>query len=268
MYPSHLEAKMNLKNIQLVDSSATEIINSASQVAYYVQSEDGQWEKTNLDGTFFIYERTGRPQYSIFITNRVRTNFVVQPITRKMDFKSASPFILYRNEDMKRFGIWFSDTLESYGVGELINLILQHEIPEDSFSAARAALAKLPPIRKAFDTSSVSSNSSLTDFQISPNLSIDAEIISIDFPEKDFTSETSVRPIARITPSKPNLWLPTMFVSSNTSIVEPPQQFLDKADALSQMQLMEAMAYLIKNDIEFGKKLYDAYIMTRESASK
>lgn len=267
MYPSDLETKINLKNIQQFDASATEIITSASQVAFYVQSVDGQWEKTNLDGTFFIYERTAKPQYSIFITNRLRTNFVTQPITKKMDFQSASPFFLYRNDEMKKFGIWFSDTLKFNHAAEIINLIIQHEIPEDSFSAAKAALAKLP-LRKAFDTSSFSSNSSLTDFQISPNLSIDAEIISIDFPEKDYTSETIVRPIARITPSKPVLWLPSMFESSNASIVQPPQQFLDKTDPLSQMQLIAAMSYLIKNDVEFCKKLYDAYLMSRESTSK
>lgn len=272
MSRSQLEFKMNLENIQKIDPFAKEILHSSSQVAFYVHSEETEWEKTSLEGTFFIYNRTIQPHFSIFVTNRLRSNFVVQLITENMDFQSAPPFLLYRNDEMKRFGLWFSNTLESYKFGEIIkSLIIHNEIPDmteilgtqDNFSAAKAALSRLPFI-KAFDqtdkeSSSASSNSSLTDFFISPNLSIDAEIISIDFPEKESILEDFVRPIARVTPSKPVLWLPTKFVSSMQ-----PQDFLDKAEPLSQMQMMEAVSYLIKNDLEFGKKLHEAYLMARE----
>lgn len=279
MSRSQLELKMNLENIQRVDPFAMDILHSSSQVAFYVHSEETEWEKTSLEGTFFIYNRTTQPQYSIFVTNRLRTNCVIQPITENMDFQSAPPFLIYRNDEMKKFGLWFSNILECYRFGEIIkNLIIHNEISDmrkilgntskDNFSAARAALTKLPFI-KAFDqndneTSSVSSNSSLNDFLISPNLSIDAEIISIDFPEKESIFESIVRPIARVTPSKPVLWLPTKFVSSYVQ-QDLSQEFSDKTEPLSQMQMMEALTYLIKNDIGFGKKLHEAYLMARES---
>lgn len=273
MAMSQLELKMNLENIKRVDPFAKDIIHSSSQVAFYVHSEETKWEKTTLEGTFFIYNRTTQPKFSFFVTNRLRTNYVIQSITENMDFQSASPFLLYRNDEMKKFGLWFSNTLECYSFGEVIkHLIIHNEIPsmskilgntsKDNLSAAKAALTKLPFI-KAFETSSISSNSSLNDFLVSPNLSIDAEITSIDFPERESIFESFVKPIAKVTPSKPVLWLPTKFVSSNNGTDD-----LDKAEPLSQMQMMEAMSFLIKNDLGFGKKLHEAYLMTRELTSK
>lgn len=295
MSRSQFELKMNLENIQRVDPFAKDIIvHSASHVAFYVFCEENQWEKTNLEGSFFIYNRTTEPQYSIFITNRLRTNFVIQPVTTSMNFQSAPPFLLYRNDEMKKLGLWFSNTLECNHIGEIINgFINQNEIAEnkilrksassskdtmDSFEAAKAALANLPFMKGFLQNESLSSsNSSLNDFLISPNLSIEAEISSIDYPDKDATLESFIRPVARITPSsKPGLWLPTMFMSSSTRISENQQQqqreldqpILDKAKPLTQVQMMEAMSYLIKNDVGFGKKLHEAYLMSQEFTSK
>lgn len=110
-------------------------------------------------------------------------------------------------------------------------------------------------------------------------------------------SEISTPSISTVTPAKPALLLPTMFVSPSSGIknnnniistskensnnIPPVQQQqqqkqvkqqqqqkhsnqdlmgLAKPEPLTQSQLLQAMSYLIKNDPGFVKKLHEAYL--------
>lgn len=102
-------------------------------------------------------------------------------------------------------------------------------------------------------------------------------------------SEISTPSISTVTPAKPALLLPTMFVSpssgaKNNNIIAsskensnniPVQQkqvkqqkhsnqdlmpLVTKPEPLTQSQLLQAMSYLIKNDPGFVKKLHEAYL--------
>lgn len=90
---------MNLAAIKKVDPYAKDIVDTSSHVAFYIfDSEQNEWEKTDVEGAFFIYSRNAQPFHSIFINNRLNTTSFVEPITPHLELQAQAPFLLYRNE--------------------------------------------------------------------------------------------------------------------------------------------------------------------------
>lgn len=107
------ELRMNLVAIKRVDPYAKDIVDSSAHVAFYTfNSDENEWEKTDVEGAFFIYSRNAEPFYSIFINNRLNTKPLVEPITAQIQLQSQPPFLLYRNERSRIRGFWFSNILE------------------------------------------------------------------------------------------------------------------------------------------------------------
>ena len=80
----------------------------SGQVALYKFNGGKQdWEKTQVEGTLFVYRREADPQYGFTIMNRLSMDNLVEPITKDLDFQLQSPFLLYRNHASEIFGIWF-----------------------------------------------------------------------------------------------------------------------------------------------------------------
>ena len=80
----------------------------SSQVALYkYNSGKGDWEKTEVEGTLFVYEREAEPQHGFTIMNRLSMDNLVEPVTKELDFQLQSPFLLYRNNVGDIYGIWF-----------------------------------------------------------------------------------------------------------------------------------------------------------------
>jgi len=49
--------RMNLSAIKKIDPYAKEIVDSSSHVAFYTfNSAQNEWEKTDVEGAFFIYQ--------------------------------------------------------------------------------------------------------------------------------------------------------------------------------------------------------------------
>ena len=65
------------------------------QVALY-KYEKTEWEKTNIEGTLFVYERKCEPTYGFLILNRLSATNLVQPVTKDIDLQDKSPFLLYK----------------------------------------------------------------------------------------------------------------------------------------------------------------------------
>ena len=57
-----------------------------------------EWEKTNIEGTLFVYERTCEPAYGFLILNRLNSTNLIQPITKDIELQDKTPFLLYKNK--------------------------------------------------------------------------------------------------------------------------------------------------------------------------
>ena len=65
------EERMNLTSLKRHDPYIEGILDTASQVALYLFNEpDDAWEKTDVEGTLFVYERSAAPYYGLTISNR------------------------------------------------------------------------------------------------------------------------------------------------------------------------------------------------------
>merc|ERR1711963_263406 len=82
---------------------------SASQVALYKYSSTQEWEKTETEGTLFVYERKCDPTYGFLILNRLSTNNRIQPISSEIDSQLQAPFLLYKTKDDDILGLSFDD---------------------------------------------------------------------------------------------------------------------------------------------------------------
>ncbi|XP_037947672.1 mRNA-decapping enzyme 1B-like [Teleopsis dalmanni] len=119
------KTRMNLSAIKKVDPYANDIVDLSSHVAFYTfNSERNEWEKTDVEGAFFVYSRIAQPFHSIFINNRLNTNSFVEPITSDMEIQSQPPFLLYKNARCRIRGFWFYNSKESDRIAVLLNKIL------------------------------------------------------------------------------------------------------------------------------------------------
>ncbi|KAM8712545.1 hypothetical protein ACLKA7_012962 [Drosophila subpalustris] len=117
--------RMNLSAIKKIDPYAKEIVDSSSHVAFYTfNSDQNEWEKTDVEGAFFIYHRNAEPFHSIFINNRLNTTSFVEPITGSLELQSQPPFLLYRNERSRIRGFWFYNSEECDRISSLVNGLL------------------------------------------------------------------------------------------------------------------------------------------------
>ena len=92
------ELRMNLASLQRIYPNIATIKESASQVALYRYSAKQEWEKTETEGTLFVYERKCEPMYGFLILNRLSTNNWIQPITSEIDSQLQAPFLLYKTK--------------------------------------------------------------------------------------------------------------------------------------------------------------------------
>ncbi|EDV36251.1 uncharacterized protein Dana_GF12057 [Drosophila ananassae] len=120
--------RMNLSAIKKIDPYAKEIVDSSSHVAFYTfNSAQNEWEKTDVEGAFFIYHRNAEPFHSIFINNRLNTTSFVEPITGSLELQSQPPFLLYRNERSRIRGFWFYNSEECDRINRLVNSLLKNK---------------------------------------------------------------------------------------------------------------------------------------------
>ncbi|XP_030384576.1 uncharacterized protein LOC115631865 [Scaptodrosophila lebanonensis] len=132
--------RMNLSAIKKIDPYAKEIVDSSSHVAFYTfNSQQNEWEKTDVEGAFFIYHRNAEPFHSIFINNRLNTTSFVEPITGSLELQSQPPFLLYRNERSRIRGFWFYNSEECDRISNLVNSLLQNKESNGPHAPAASA---------------------------------------------------------------------------------------------------------------------------------
>ncbi|GBN25988.1 mRNA-decapping enzyme 1B [Araneus ventricosus] len=118
--------KINLSALRKVDSTISSIVEGSNQVALYKYlSEESRWEKTEIEGTLFVYVRSNKPQHGFMIMNRLNTTNLVEPITEKLEFQDQTPFLLYRNGEGDIYGIWFFEDKNCVKVYKLLSSLSQ-----------------------------------------------------------------------------------------------------------------------------------------------
>lgn len=128
---SSLAAKgldISLAALQRQDPYINNIVDVASQVALYTyNNRANEWEKTEVEGTLFIYTRLASPRHGFTIMNRLSIENLTEPITKDLDFQLQDPFLLYRNARLVIHGIWFYDKEDCQRIAQRMKFLTHQE---------------------------------------------------------------------------------------------------------------------------------------------
>ncbi|KAF1372358.1 hypothetical protein PFLUV_G00264440 [Perca fluviatilis] len=119
---------ISLAALQRQDPYINDIVDVASQVALYTyNNRANEWEKTEVEGTLFIYTRLASPRHGFTIMNRLSMENLTEPITKDLDFQLQHPFLLYRNARLVIHGIWFYDKEDCQRIAQRMKILTQQE---------------------------------------------------------------------------------------------------------------------------------------------
>ncbi|KAK9525696.1 hypothetical protein VZT92_016380 [Zoarces viviparus] len=119
---------ISLAALQRQDPYINDIVDVASQVALYTyNNRANEWEKTEVEGTLFIYTRLASPRHGFTIMNRLSMENLTEPITKDLDFQLQHPFLLYRNVRLVIHGIWFYDKEDCQRIAQRMKILTQQE---------------------------------------------------------------------------------------------------------------------------------------------
>ncbi|XP_042597925.1 mRNA-decapping enzyme 1B-like [Cyprinus carpio] len=119
---------MSLSALKRLDPYINSITDLASQVALYTfNNTTNEWEKTDVEGTLFVYNRLASPRHGFTILNRLSMDNLTEPITKDLDFQLQHPFLLYRNARLSIYGIWFYDKEDCQRIAELMKNLAGQE---------------------------------------------------------------------------------------------------------------------------------------------
>ncbi|XP_039266179.2 uncharacterized protein LOC120341677 [Styela clava] len=115
------ELRINLASLKRQDPYIGNITDSSTHVAVYSFSpQSNEWEKTDVEGTMFVYKRVAPPYWGFTILNRLSMENLTEPLTSELEFQTQNPFLLYRNAKLLIYGIWFYDQDDCKRIGELL----------------------------------------------------------------------------------------------------------------------------------------------------
>ncbi|XP_053325568.1 mRNA-decapping enzyme 1A [Spea bombifrons] len=120
--------EMSLAALRLTDPYIRSIVDLTSQVALYSYCPGtGQWEKTDVEGTLFVYTRSASPYHGFTIMNRLNMNNLVEPVNKDLEFQLHEPFLLYRNSSLSIYSIWFYDRSDCQRISKLMAEVVRQE---------------------------------------------------------------------------------------------------------------------------------------------
>ncbi|XP_075996427.1 mRNA-decapping enzyme 1A isoform X2 [Genypterus blacodes] len=119
---------MSLAALQRQDPYINKLLDVTGQVALYnFNSKANEWEKTEIEGTLFVYARSASPHHGFTIMNRLSTENLVEPINKDLEFQLQDPFLLYRNGSLGIYSIWFYDKKDCQRIAQLMVKIVKEE---------------------------------------------------------------------------------------------------------------------------------------------
>ncbi|XP_060622014.1 mRNA-decapping enzyme 1A isoform X1 [Anolis sagrei] len=120
--------EMSLAALKQHDPYITSIADVTGQVALYRFSpKDNEWEKTDIEGTLFVYKRSASPYHGFTIVNRLNMHNLVEPVNKDLEFQLHEPFLLYRNANLSIYSIWFYDKNDCHRIAKLMAKVVQEE---------------------------------------------------------------------------------------------------------------------------------------------
>lgn len=103
--------RINLQALQNRDPYISKIVDQAQRVCVYkFIAEKREWERKDLEGTLFVYERMCEPYHGFVILSTVSRETFVQIIKSSMEFKHSptyEAFLQYKVDVGDIYGIWF-----------------------------------------------------------------------------------------------------------------------------------------------------------------
>ncbi|CAL8368624.1 unnamed protein product [Lota lota] len=119
---------MSLAALQRQDPYINNLLDVTGQVALYnFNSKANEWEKTEIEGTLFVYSRSALPRHGFTIMNRLSAENLVEPINKDLEFQLQDPFLLYRNANLGIYSIWFYDKMDCQRIAQLMVKIVKLE---------------------------------------------------------------------------------------------------------------------------------------------
>ncbi|XP_028265122.1 mRNA-decapping enzyme 1A isoform X2 [Parambassis ranga] len=119
---------MSLAALQRQDPYINNLLDVTGQVALYnFNSKANEWEKTEIEGTLFVYSRSASPHHGFTIMNRLSTENLVEPINKDLEFQLQDPFLLYRKGNLGIYSIWFYDKRDCQRIAQLMVKIVKQE---------------------------------------------------------------------------------------------------------------------------------------------
>uniref|UniRef100_A0A8C8RLL8 5'-(N(7)-methylguanosine 5'-triphospho)-[mRNA] hydrolase n=1 Tax=Pelusios castaneus TaxID=367368 RepID=A0A8C8RLL8_9SAUR len=120
--------EMSLAALKQHDPYITSIADVTGQVALYSFSpKANEWEKTDIEGTLFVYRRSASPYHGFTIVNRLNMHNLVEPVNKNLEFQLHEPFLLYRNASLSIYSIWFYDKNDCHRIANLMARVVQQE---------------------------------------------------------------------------------------------------------------------------------------------
>ncbi|XP_066473311.1 mRNA-decapping enzyme 1A [Tiliqua scincoides] len=120
--------EMSLAALKQNDPYITSIADVTGQVALYSFSpKANEWEKTDIEGTLFVYKRSASPYHGFTIVNRLNMHNLVEPVNKELEFQLHEPFLLYRNANLSIYSIWFYDKNDCHRIAKLMAKVVQEE---------------------------------------------------------------------------------------------------------------------------------------------
>jgi hypothetical protein len=121
--------RINLQALQNRDPYISKIIDQAQRVCVYkFIAEKREWERKDLEGTLFVYERICEPYHGFVILSTVSPETFVQIIKPSMEFKHAptyEAFLQYKVDVGDIYGIWFISKNDCPRVTEYLKRLTQ-----------------------------------------------------------------------------------------------------------------------------------------------
>lgn len=125
---SRAEQEMSLAALKQHDPYITSIADLTGQVALYTFCpKANQWEKTDIEGTLFVYRRSASPYHGFTIVNRLNMHNLVEPVNKDLEFQLHEPFLLYRNASLSIYSIWFYDKNDCHRIAKLMADVVEEE---------------------------------------------------------------------------------------------------------------------------------------------
>ncbi|XP_034392924.1 mRNA-decapping enzyme 1A isoform X2 [Cyclopterus lumpus] len=132
---------MSLAALQRQDPYINKLLDVTGQVALYnFNSKVNEWEKTDIEGTLFVYARSASPHHGFTIMNRLSTENLVEPINKDLEFQLQDPFLLYRNGNLGIYSIWFYDKRDCHRIAQLMVKIVKQEADHAQRNSPERAL--------------------------------------------------------------------------------------------------------------------------------